>query len=67
MITSLLFLLLYALVALLVLFLVFYVVELFLPIPANIKRIILAIVGVLLVIQIVQLFAGSPLWFRLPR
>ena len=59
MITSLLFILLYALVALLVLLLCFYIVEKFIPIPAQIKQIIYAIVGVLIIIQIVQLFTGG--------
>jgi len=66
MITSLLFILLYALVALLCLLLVFYIVELFIAIPPQIKKIIYAIVGVLLLIQIVQLFVGGSLWFPLP-
>ncbi len=65
MIVSLLFILLYALVALLVLALVFYIVEKFIAIPANVKSIIYAIVGVLLIIQIVQLFVGGTPLFRL--
>lgn len=66
MLTSLLFILLYALVALLICYLIFYVVELFLPIPANVKKIVLAIVGVLIVIQIVQLLTGGQTLFYIP-
>lgn len=66
MIISLLLILLYALVALLVLAVIFFIVEKFLPIPPNVKQIIYAIVGVLIIIQIVQLFVGGTPWFPMP-
>ncbi len=65
MISSLLYILLYALVALLIVYLIFYIVELFIAIPANIKKLCLAIVGVLVIIQIVQLLAGGTPLFRI--
>lgn len=67
MITSLLFILLWSLVALLILALVIYIVGMFIPIPANVVKLLYAIVGVLVIIQLVQLFLGGPVWIRLPR
>lgn len=67
MIINLLILLLYALIALLVLQLVFFIVEKFLPIPQPVRQLIYAIVGVLFIIQIAQLFLGGTPLLYFPR
>lgn len=61
MITTLLTILLYALVACLVLELVFWIIGFFLPVPPKVRQLVYAIVGVLFIIWIVQSLSGQAL------
>lgn len=65
MLIALLYVLLYAVVACLVLELIFWILAMFLTIPGKVRQLCYAIVGVLILIYIVQVLAGSG-QFHLP-
>lgn len=66
MIIALLTILLYAILAVLILEIAFYIVGLLIPVPPKIRQLVYALVGVLFIIQIVQLFLGGSPFFPLP-
>lgn len=54
--------LIYALIVYLVLYLVFWVIGLFIPVPPQVRNIVFAIVGLILLLEVLQVFLGGGAW-----
>ncbi len=68
MLFALLYLLLYALICILIIEVVLLILGTFLVLPGKVRQILYAIAGVIILIYLIQLLAGSPAYFpSLPR
>lgn len=54
--------LIYALIVYLVLWLIFFVIGLFFPIPPQVQKVVYAIVGLILILEVLQVVLGGGAW-----